>query len=95
MVFRLLDQNGLCEYYDLNHQPGSNQRIERRKDTFAFLEDDKIRQQLISYEDEKQTHVTFYLPQIRRSSCLYLLENLLISSTMASPLPASNFTRAK
>ncbi|WP_127126088.1 heavy metal translocating P-type ATPase [Pseudoflavitalea rhizosphaerae] len=76
MVFRLLNQNGLCEYYDLNQQPGANQRIQSRQDKFAFLEDEKIKQQLISFEDEKQTHVTFYLPQIHCSSCLYLLENL-------------------
>jgi Cu+-exporting ATPase len=76
MVYGLLNQNGLCEYYDLNHQPGSNQRIQARKDKFVFLDNEKIQQQLISFEDEKQTHVTFYLPQIHCSSCLYLLENL-------------------
>lgn len=92
MVFRLLNQNGLCEYYELNHQPGANQRLQARKDKFAFLDDAKIHQQLISYEDEKQTHVTFYLPQIHCSSCLYLLEHLhkindgIISSRV-------NFTR--
>lgn len=76
MVFRLLNQNGLCEYYDLNLRPGANQRMQARKDKFAFLDDEKIHQQLISFEDETQTHITFYLPQIHCSSCLYLLENL-------------------
>ncbi|NML22956.1 HAD-IC family P-type ATPase [Pseudoflavitalea sp. G-6-1-2] len=76
MVYRLLNDNGLCEYYDLNQQPGINQRIEIRKDKFAFLEEAGIRQRLISFEDDRQTHVTFYLPSIHCSSCLYLLENL-------------------
>ncbi|AEV98295.1 ATPase [Niastella koreensis] len=76
MVYQLLNQSGLCEYYDLNGQPGTNQRIAVRKDKFAFLEVDHIQRQLISFADDKQTHITFYLPQIHCSSCLYLLENL-------------------
>src|SRR5690349_7472398 len=76
MVYQLLNQSGLCEYYDLNGQPGTNQRMAVRKDKFAFLEVDHIQRQLISFKDDKQTHVTFYLPQIHCSSCLYLLENL-------------------
>jgi Cu+-exporting ATPase len=76
MVYQLLNQNGLCHYYSLNETPGVNQRIKVRKDKFAFLEDTTIRQQLICYSDDQQTHVTFYLPQIHCSSCLYLLENL-------------------
>ncbi len=75
-VYLLLNQSGLCEYYDLNGQPGTNQRVGVRKDKFAFLEVDHIQRQLISFTDDKQTHITFYLPQIHCSSCLYLLENL-------------------
>jgi Cu+-exporting ATPase len=76
MVYQLLNQSGLCEYYTLNPTPGINQRKEVRHNKFAFLEDAAIEQQLISFKDEKQTYVTFYLPQIHCSSCLYLLENL-------------------
>jgi Cu+-exporting ATPase len=47
-----------------------------RKDKFAFLDDEKIQAQLIHFKDDKQIHVTFYLPQMHCSSCLYLLENL-------------------
>ena len=76
MVYQLLDKNGLCEYYNLNDKPGISQKKEVRKNKFAFLEDERIRRQLISFSDGKQTHVTFYLPQMHCSSCLYLLENL-------------------
>ncbi|RFS23456.1 heavy metal translocating P-type ATPase [Chitinophaga silvatica] len=75
-VFEILNQSGLCTYYDLNNQPGINQRIAARKDKFAFLEDDKISQQLISFKNDDCTHVNFHLPQIHCSSCLWLLENL-------------------
>lgn len=76
MVFQLLHQNGLCEYYNLNEKPGISQRQPVRKDKFAFLEDPKIQEKLVHFKDTTQTHVTFYLPQIHCSSCLYLLENL-------------------
>ena len=76
MVYQILNQSDLCEYYDLNSNPGLSQKIAIRKDKFAFLDDDKIQKQLISFQDEKQVHVTFYLPQMHCSSCLFLLENL-------------------
>lgn len=75
-VYEILNNNGLCTYYDINEHPGTSQKIEVRKDKFAFLEDEQIVQKLISYQDENQIHITFYLPQIHCSSCLWLLENL-------------------
>lgn len=76
MVYRILNQQDLCEYYNLNANPGISQRISVRRDKFAFLDDEKIQAQLISFRDENQVHITFYLPQMHCSSCLYLLENL-------------------
>jgi Cu+-exporting ATPase len=76
LVYEILNENDLCEYYSLNNKPGVTQRIQVRKDKFAFLDDEKIRQQLIRYQDETQTHVNFYIPYIHCSSCLWLLENL-------------------
>ncbi len=92
MVYHILNQSELCEYYNLNETPGINQRVHVRKDKFAFLDDDKIQAQLISFRDEKQVHVTFYLPQMHCSSCLYLLENLhrLDPGVVSSKV---NFTR--
>ncbi|MES1216581.1 MAG: heavy metal translocating P-type ATPase metal-binding domain-containing protein, partial [Bacteroidota bacterium] len=76
MVFHILNQNDLCEYYNLNDKPGINQKISIRKDKFSFLEDPLIQSKLISFKNDEQLHVTFYLPQMHCSSCLYLLENL-------------------
>src|SRR5690349_81012 len=76
MVYEILNEHSLCDYYALNENPGVSQRIFARKDKFAFLETEKIEAQLISFRDDKQVHVTFYLPQMHCSSCLYLLENL-------------------
>ena len=76
MVYQLLNQTGLCDYYQLNEKPGINKRQSIRKDKFAFLDDADIQQKLISFSNEQQIHVCFYLPQMHCSSCLYLLENL-------------------
>jgi len=76
MVFEIINQNGLCDYYTISKNPGSSQKISVRKDKFSFLDDDKIRRSLITFTNDTQTHVTFYLPQIHCSSCLWLLENL-------------------
>lgn len=76
MVYQILNESDLCDYYNLNQNPGISQRINVRKDKFAFLDEEKIQLQLISFNDDKQVHVTFYLPQMHCSSCLYLLENL-------------------
>ncbi|MBW8686042.1 heavy metal translocating P-type ATPase [Chitinophaga rhizophila] len=76
LVYEILNENGLCDYYTLNNNPGQSQRIPVRKDKFAFLDDRKIQQQLIQFQDDNQTHITFYIPHIHCSSCLWLLENL-------------------
>lgn len=92
MVYQILNQSNLCEYYNLNENPGLSQRIKVRKDKFAFLDDEKIQLQLVSFKDDKQVHITFYLPQMHCSSCLYLLENLhrLDKGVVSSKV---NFTR--
>ncbi|HVS95605.1 MAG TPA: heavy metal translocating P-type ATPase metal-binding domain-containing protein, partial [Puia sp.] len=76
MVYSLLDSKGLCRYYQLNERPGVTRRTPVREDKFAFLDDEKMAAGLITFRDETVTHLTFYLPAIHCSSCLYLLENL-------------------
>lgn len=76
IVFEILNENKLCTYYDLNLNPGIAQKIIIRKDKFAFLDDDSIIQKIIQFTDGNQTNVTFYLPQMHCSSCLWLLENI-------------------
>ena len=76
MVFEILNKNGMCDYYNIANTPGINQRIKIRPDKFVFLDNELIVNKLITYKDEEQTHLTFYLPQIHCSSCLWLLENI-------------------
>lgn len=75
-VYQLLNQSGLCAYYELNTSAGINKREVSRSDKFAYLEDEAIQQQLISFRNEAETHVRFYIPYIHCSSCVFLLERL-------------------
>jgi len=75
-VYQILNDYNLCAYYDLNTHPGTTQKSNVRKDKYAFLDNADIARKLIQYADSSQTHVTFYLPQIHCSSCLWLLENI-------------------
>jgi Cu+-exporting ATPase len=75
MVFSILYENDLCTYYDLNEVAGISQKNNTQKE-YAFLDDADTVSRLISFSDEKQTKVRFYIPQIHCSSCLWLLENL-------------------
>lgn len=76
MVYEILQQNGMCDYYTISKNPGTSQKIKVREDKFSFLDDNKIAASLIQFKDEGRTHVNFYLPQIHCSSCLWLIENL-------------------
>ncbi len=76
MVYSILNKNGLCDYYKMNVTPGKSLQKPGRTDKFLFLDEETIQQQLLSFKDAQQVHITFYLPQIHCSSCLYLLENL-------------------
>ncbi|HQR94157.1 MAG: heavy metal translocating P-type ATPase, partial [Sphingobacteriia bacterium 39-39-8] len=76
MVYEILNQTGMCDYYELSNNPGTSQKIRVREDKFAFLDDAKIQASLLSFTNDKETHINFYMPQMHCSSCLWLLENL-------------------
>ena len=74
-VYQILNQNHLDNYYCLNENPGvALKDVEPSK--FQFLDDETIARKIVSFSNQAVTQVTFYLPQIHCSSCLWLLENL-------------------
>lgn len=76
MVYEIINQNGLCEYYDITAKPGITQKIKVREGKFAFLDNNDVRDKLVHFSEGNQKHVTFYLPQMHCSSCIWLLEHL-------------------
>ncbi len=75
-VYELLDQNGMCTYYSLDHNPGITLKGRNFGDKYAYLDNKEIARPLLDYADEKLCKVTFYIPAIHCSSCIWLLENL-------------------
>jgi Cu+-exporting ATPase len=72
-VYKILSANNLCAYYTYNNAPGK--RLDDRCH-FEYLDEPNIVKELIDYQDEKSTIVTFYVPAIHCSSCIWLLEHL-------------------
>lgn len=73
-VYQVLAENKLCNYYSYNEHPGASQAVTDKR--FDYLDDASIVSELIDYTDKEKTIVTFYIPHIHCSSCLWLLEQL-------------------
>lgn len=75
-VYALLKENGLCNYYDLEKTPGIKVKGRFNSGKFLFLDNSEVEQKLLTFKDDKQRQVSFYLPQMHCASCIWLLENL-------------------
>ena len=74
-VFQLLSESGLDSFYDMEERPGQRS-YSSDPDKFVWLDELEVQKALIKYSDEKQSLVTFYIPDIHCSSCVWLLEKL-------------------
>ena len=88
LVFEILSSNGLGAYYDYNDRPGTKVINEGESD-FSYLDANEISSRLCEFEEGDTYRISFDLPQIHCSSCLWLLENLTklnkgISSSIVS-----------
>ncbi|MDP4285438.1 MAG: heavy metal translocating P-type ATPase metal-binding domain-containing protein [Bacteroidota bacterium] len=75
-VYLLLNENNLCSYYNFEKNPGIKVKGKFLNNRFDYLDDDAVIQKLISFRSDSQTNVSFLLPQMHCSSCIFLLENL-------------------
>ncbi|MFN5793616.1 MAG: heavy metal translocating P-type ATPase metal-binding domain-containing protein, partial [Bacteroidota bacterium] len=75
-VYEILSQNNLCDYYGFEQHPGMSLKKPINKTKFSILDNKDVREKLISFSEKNQTHVTFLLPTIHCSSCIWILENL-------------------
>lgn len=73
-VYEVLSADDLCNYYSYNEHPGVTRKQTNKR--FDYLSDPAIAGELIDYQDARISIVTFYIPQIHCSSCLWLLEKL-------------------
>ncbi|MCP5353548.1 MAG: heavy metal translocating P-type ATPase metal-binding domain-containing protein [Chromatiales bacterium] len=75
-VYGILAENDLCTYYDLEAAPGKNRRDSGEATKYEILDRPDIRARFVTFEDDRQMHLRFYLPHMHCSSCIWLLENL-------------------
>ncbi len=75
-VFQILDENGLCNYYDLDESAGISLKSKDFGDKYSYLDNEQIVNQLLEFKNEKFQKVTLSIPSIHCSSCIWLLENL-------------------
>ncbi|WP_199120436.1 heavy metal translocating P-type ATPase metal-binding domain-containing protein [Pedobacter sp. ASV28] len=72
-VYQILAENNMCNYYAYNDTPGHKIK---ENGHFEYLEEPSIISQLIDYKDSENSIITFYVPAIHCSSCIWLLEHL-------------------
>jgi Cu+-exporting ATPase len=75
MVFELLSENGLNEFYALSSDAGVRVKA-TRADQFKYLDAPAVRERLVDFQDDRVTRVTFHIPAIHCIACVWLLENL-------------------
>jgi Cu+-exporting ATPase len=75
-VFLLLNENGLCNYYELDKKPGIKAKGRFADNRFGYLDNEDVILKLLRFRDKTQAHVQFYLPTMHCASCIWLLENL-------------------
>lgn len=74
-VYQILQDNGLCTYYDLNENAGISLKSAFFDHKYDYLAEPKIQKQLLQFESKKLNKITFYIPAVHCSSCVWLLEN--------------------
>lgn len=91
LVYELLSENNLCNYYDLDQKAGISRKDAQQNYRYSFLEHVQLKKSLVKFTDGSETHVNFQVPSMHCSSCVYLLENLykldkgVIKSTVNFP----------
>jgi P-type Cu+ transporter len=74
-VYEILEKSNLCNYYNIDQTPGVTRNNLLHKN-FDYLDDPEIINKLAEFKDDKLFILTFYIPQMHCSSCIWLLENL-------------------
>ena len=76
LVYELLEEKDLCAYYSLAQTPGTSPPEAGMQSKYSYLDDDIVSKQLVNFRDSHLSKVSFRIPAIHCSSCIWLLENL-------------------
>jgi len=75
-VYEILNGNDLCNYYTLDNYSGVKIKDIQNVSKFDYLDDKDIQDKLIEFKNKEFSSVTFFVPTIHCSSCIWLLEKL-------------------
>ncbi|MGL4584403.1 MAG: heavy metal translocating P-type ATPase [Flavobacterium sp.] len=73
-VYEIFSDNDLSCYYDMEVTPGASP--EEANGKYDFLEKADIINKLLEFNEGSTSIVSFYIPHIHCSSCIWILENL-------------------
>jgi len=76
LVYELLEEKDLCAYYSIAQTPGTSPPEAGIKSRYSYLDDDIVVRQLVNFRDSHLSKISFRIPAIHCSSCIWLLENL-------------------
>lgn len=88
-IYKILQYHKLNKFYELNAHPGMIPN--KKNNRFDFLDEKKIREKLVDFENDKITLIRLSVPSIHCSSCIWILESLpkihtgIIQSTVNFP----------
>lgn len=90
-VFEILNINNLGNFYELNKSSGVRPNSENNEQ-FDYLDTAEVFEKVVDFSEGKTTLITFKIPVIHCSSCIWLLESL---KTLEKNIHYSqvNFTR--
>lgn len=76
-VFKLLNENELSTYYDMEMEPSQRRKGKSDKSNkYEFLDDSDLQNEILSHRIGSNAKLIVELPDIHCSACLYLLENI-------------------
>ena len=75
-VYQLLNENKLYNYYQLEEAPGIKVETTEFGNKYAFLDNEEVKQKLITFTEGSISKVRFFIPVIHCASCIWLLEHL-------------------
>jgi len=73
-VFEIFESNDLSYYYELEKSPGNSPKINQTK--YDFLDNTEIAENLLEFKDDNLNIISFLIPSIHCSSCIWILENM-------------------
>lgn len=73
-VYTIFRDNDLSYYYELEGAPGKTPEPAQGK--YDYLDDPLIAERLLEFQDGSHYVITFNIPHIHCSSCIWILENL-------------------